>query len=64
MATRLVQVVREHNFACLGGEQITVSAGTSTFANNNVQSCDQLVQLADKAMYKAKSLGKDNVLQG
>jgi two-component system cell cycle response regulator len=63
MANRLGSMIREHQFECLDGEQVTISSGTSTFTENNVQSCDQLVQLADKAMYNAKLLGKDRVSQ-
>ena len=63
MATRLGQIIREHKFASLEGVQVTISTGVSTFTDNNVQSCDQLVQLADKAMYKAKSSGKDRIAQ-
>ncbi len=63
MANRLGSIIREHKFECLDGEQVTISSGTSTFTENSVQSCDQLVQLADKAMYKAKSLGKNRVSQ-
>ena len=63
MATRLGSIIREHKFECLDGEQVTISSGTSTFTDNSVQSCDQLVQRADKAMYKAKSQGKNRVSQ-
>jgi two-component system cell cycle response regulator len=63
MANRLGSMIREHQFECLVGEQVTISSGTSTFIENNVQSCDQLVQRADEAMYKAKSLGKNRVSQ-
>jgi diguanylate cyclase (GGDEF)-like protein len=63
MATRLSQVIRTHKFASLDGHQVTISAGTSTFSDSNVQSCGQLVQRADEAMYKAKSSGKDRISQ-
>jgi len=63
MANRLGSMIREHQFEGLDGEQVTISSGTSTFTENNVQSCDQLVQLADKAMYNAKLLGKDRTSQ-
>jgi len=59
VANRLGSIIREYQFEGLDGEQITISSGISTFTENNVQSCDQLVQLADKAMYSAKLLGKD-----
>jgi two-component system cell cycle response regulator len=63
MATRINQIIRTHTFASLDGHQVTISTGTSTFTDNNVQSCGQFLQLADKAMYKAKSLGKDRISQ-
>jgi two-component system cell cycle response regulator len=63
MANRLGSMIREHQFECLDGEQVTISSGTSTFTENNVKSCEQLVQLADKAMYNAKLLGKDRTSQ-
>jgi len=63
MASRLGTLIREHKFEVLDGEQVTISSGISTLTGNNIQSCDQLVRLADEAMYKAKSLGKDRVSQ-
>jgi diguanylate cyclase (GGDEF)-like protein len=63
MATRLSSLIREYKFKCLDGEQITISSGVSTFVDKNVQSYGQLVQLADEAMYKAKSLGKNCISQ-
>jgi two-component system cell cycle response regulator len=57
MATRMGTLIREHKFKCLDGEQVTVSSGTSTFIDKNIQSPDQLLMLADKAMYKSKLLG-------
>ena len=47
----------------LDGHQVTISTRTSTFNDNNVHSCGQLLKLADKAMYKAKSSGKDRISQ-
>lgn len=63
MATRLGEIIRTHTFASIDGHQVTISTGTSTFKDNNVQSCGQLLKLADKAMYKAKSSGKDRISQ-
>ncbi|MGW8195339.1 MAG: diguanylate cyclase [Desulforhopalus sp.] len=63
MATRLNRIIREHGFKSLNGKQVTISVGTSTFIDDNIQSCEQLVQLADMAMYQAKLLGKDRVAQ-
>jgi two-component system cell cycle response regulator len=63
MATRLGTLIREHMFEYLKGEQITVSAGIATLKDKCIQSPDQLVMLADNAMYKAKSLGKNRISQ-
>ncbi|MEJ2469777.1 MAG: diguanylate cyclase [Desulfuromonadales bacterium] len=63
MAIRLGTLIREHVFEGLHGERITVSLGTSTFQDKNIKSPDQLVTLADKAMYQAKSLGKNRIFQ-
>jgi two-component system cell cycle response regulator len=61
MAQRLNSMIREHSFENLEGVQVTVSSGTSTFISKNVQSCGQLVKLADEAMYNAKLQGKDRI---
>ena len=61
MARRLGTVIRRLRFEVLPGEEITVSAGVSTFALDNLDSFHQLVKLADWAMYRAKSEGKDRV---
>ena len=63
MATRLGTMIREHRFKFLDSEQVTISLGISTYKEKSIQSPDQLVQLADEAMYKAKLLGKDRTLQ-
>lgn len=63
MANRLISLIREHRFASLDDEQITVSAGIATLLGKNVPSPAQLVILADKAMYKAKAMGKNSLMQ-
>ena len=63
MTNRLATLIREHKFAGLNGAEITISAGISTLDGKNVPSPDQLVILADKAMYQAKSLGKNRISQ-
>ena len=57
------KTIRDHEFKYLDGEQITISLGVSSFKGKSIQSPDQLVKLADEAMYKAKSLGKNCVMQ-
>ena len=63
LANRIRNVIRDYEFEHLPGEQITISSGVSTYINKNVQSLNELVHLADDGMYKAKSQGKDMVLQ-
>jgi two-component system cell cycle response regulator len=61
MARRLALVIRELRFESLKSRPITVSTGVSTFTNNNLLSYDELVRLADQAMYQAKTTGKDRI---
>jgi diguanylate cyclase (GGDEF)-like protein len=63
LAKRLCSMIQEHQFKSLNDEHITVSAGTSTVFGQNLQSYDQLVRLADEAMYTAKKMGKGLVIQ-
>ncbi len=63
VGTRLCTVIRENPFEELNGGHITISAGISTYAGENLQSYEQLIRLADQAMYTAKNKGKDQVLQ-
>ncbi|MGK2907660.1 MAG: diguanylate cyclase [Desulfuromonadales bacterium] len=60
---RLATIIREHQFEGLHGDHITISSGTSTVVGKNVHTYEQLVQLADEAMYKAKNQGKDCISQ-
>ncbi len=62
MAHRLRTLVRSLRFEGLEESRVTVSIGVSTFSRNNFQSSDQMVALADQAMYRAKSGGKDQVV--
>jgi len=62
MGRRLGAIIRELRLENLKGDRVTVSTGVSTFYQNNLQSFDQLVQLADHAMYQAKSGGKDRIV--
>lgn len=63
MADRLHSAIRQHHFECLSGAGVTVSVGVATFEDKNLSSSQQLVDLADDAMYQAKSGGKDNIFQ-
>jgi two-component system cell cycle response regulator len=61
IARRLRTIIRELRFEGLKDDQVTVSSGVSTFSRNNLQSFHQMVRLADRAMYQAKSEGKDRI---
>ncbi len=63
MATRLHADIRDYTFEKPIGRNVTVSLGVSTFLGGSNKSPDYLVQSADKAMYKAKSMGKDQIFQ-
>ncbi|MBE0576937.1 MAG: diguanylate cyclase [Desulfuromonadales bacterium] len=63
VTNRLSAIIREHKFEKMNGEQITISAGTATLLGKNIESYEQLVRLADDAMYKAKKHGKDCITQ-
>lgn len=62
LADRLLTTIRGHSFERLNGAKITLSIGISTYdGGNNMQSSDQVVKSADKAMYHAKKQGKDRI---
>jgi two-component system cell cycle response regulator len=61
MARRLALVIRDLRFESLKNRPITISTGVSTFMNNNLLTYDELVKLADQAMYESKKSGKDRI---
>jgi len=63
LADRLRKIIGDQVFRGLDSLQVTISVGLSTFEKDNVQSIDQFVHRADKAMYKAKALGKNQIMQ-
>jgi len=62
VASRLRSVIKDHVFQGMKGEQITFSAGISTYSDKNYENFSQFVQFADEAMYKAKAQGKDTII--
>jgi two-component system cell cycle response regulator len=61
LARRLSSLISEFRYEGLKNEQITVSSGISTLANKNLQTFDQLVQIANQMMFKAKAEGKNRI---
>ncbi len=62
MTSRMCAIIRELRFDFMNDQHVTISAGVSTFSPNELQSFEQLVRLADRAMYQAKTEGKDRVV--
>lgn len=62
MTRRMSAIIRELHFDFMNAQHVTISAGISTFSPNELQSFEQLVRLADRAMYQAKSEGKDRIV--
>jgi diguanylate cyclase (GGDEF)-like protein len=42
--------------------KVTVSLGVATYPHNSISNSDQLIQLADEAMYAAKNTGRNRVV--
>lgn len=63
LAERLCRAIREHKFAVLKGDRMTVSIGVATFYDANIPSFERLLNRADVAMYRAKEQGKNRVCQ-
>ena len=59
LARRISSSIRSFRYNGMAGEQVTISAGISTFPDDGHQSFHQLVDLANQLMFKAKSEGKD-----
>ena len=61
LARRLVHLVRETEFDVLKNEHISISAGVASYAGEDLETYDLLVQAAESAMKKAKAGGKMRV---
>ncbi|MEJ2199065.1 MAG: diguanylate cyclase, partial [Desulfuromonadales bacterium] len=61
LARRISSSIRVFRYKGMGDEQVTISAGISTFSGNSIQSFTQLVDMANQLMFKAKSEGKDRI---
>jgi two-component system cell cycle response regulator len=61
LANRLRTAIGEIVVAETDGTKITVSIGITTFVDGNMHSYEQLIKLADEAMYQSKKMGKDRI---
>lgn len=59
-AERIRKIVREHHFKPIGdGQRITVSLGVACTADPAVENYDDLIHIADNALFNAKEKGRD-----
>jgi diguanylate cyclase (GGDEF)-like protein len=56
-------MIRELSFQQFMGDTVTVSIGVATYSNKNLTSYEELLHLADKAMYQAKQTGGGQICQ-
>lgn len=61
LASRISTTVKNQKIEGLDSEKVSISSGVSARINNNVQSFDELLKLADEAMYQSKSQGKGRI---
>jgi two-component system cell cycle response regulator len=61
LASRISTAVKNQKIEGLDSEKVSISSGVSARINNNVQSFDELLKLADEAMYQSKSQGKGRI---
>ncbi len=62
VAERLRAGIEAHRFAADGKScRVTISAGVATVLNDNPASASELIQLADRLLYVAKSRGRNRV---
>lgn len=59
VAEKIRLAVSELNLPSLGSRQVTISIGAATYREHQAQTADKLVQLADQALYRAKSSGRN-----
>lgn len=59
LASRLLSMIRNLFVQQLKGRQVTASIGVSSYQGDNMSAYENLLRLADEAMYAAKQTGKD-----
>jgi diguanylate cyclase (GGDEF)-like protein len=60
VAERVRAAVAAHTFWSAGGAHLTCSIGVATYPND-AENRDELIEMADRAMYSAKRLGRNQV---
>ena len=63
VAEKLRHRVEKHQFPGVDDRNVTISLGISCFPYDNPQSIDELITLADKALYHAKRTGRNKVVR-
>ncbi len=61
-AERIRRSVEAQGYAGLAGEKITVSIGVASYPHEKMRKPEDLVNSADRALYEAKSTGKNRVV--
>ncbi|MBN1962134.1 MAG: diguanylate cyclase [Deltaproteobacteria bacterium] len=58
---RLCDAVRAHTFPHQQGGMVTLSVGTATFPNKDIESIDELINAAEASLDRAKERGGDRI---
>lgn len=62
-AERLMKVIKKHQFRSIKEDhRIAVSIGISGTPNKKINNYDDLIQLADNALFRAKEKGRDRII--
>ena len=61
VASRILGAVSEHKFSDVPNRQITVSIGMANANDPSMDSAEKIISVADSAMYKAKSKGRNRI---
>jgi len=58
-AEKIRQAIAAIDLTALGAKPVTISIGAATYIENSISTAEEFVQLADKALYTAKSNGRN-----